>query len=619
MHVLAVAVVATLLNRVSVLAAADLPHHEVLDENGDFLLSWTFDDEQIEFEARVKTRGWLGLGLSPNGGMPGSDIVIGWVKDGQAYLTDRYAEEKALPPEDESQDWDLLSGYENDTHTVLRFKRKLQTCDVKDRVINKDTLRVLWAWNDHDPDDVTGPAYHSRRGVRSSVLLSNNIETEALPNDIRSHDVVLTNTPIPSKRTTYWCKLLEMPQLQEKHHIFKVQPVITPGNEGVVHHIMAYKCHINPNRTAAHQEHPGHECHTPNMPQDWGECFQGNVIAVWGIGTGDLTFPSHVGYPIGDEDDGGQVLLEVHYDNFELREGMMDSSGLKLLYTPELRQHDVGVLLVSQSVDYAHIIPPRAADYTMDNFCNLECLDAFLDEAGEPIHVFADMLHAHLLAKKMRTTLIRDGVETVLSQDDNYDFNLQYIRMLDEEVIIKKGDTIMTQCTYNSEHKNQPVYGGLSTENEMCDSFLFYYPRINLLWCESHAHPLNVLSFAGVQEIDYSLEAPTGINNIPVVKPTSMSNMTYIDVVESIAWDQDKAQQYSEHLREGTFVSICGGNTQTNVDTTLYAKESRLPKATVPAAAPEVTCSTSVGTVGPELFVLMPFLMVMISLILFKL
>eukprot|EP00058_Branchiostoma_floridae_P026475 XP_002611966.1 hypothetical protein BRAFLDRAFT_91851 [Branchiostoma floridae] len=68
--------------------------------------------------------------------MPGSDIVIGWVKDGQAYLTDRYADEKALPPEDESQDWELLSGYENDTHTVLRFKRKLQTCDVRDRVIN---------------------------------------------------------------------------------------------------------------------------------------------------------------------------------------------------------------------------------------------------------------------------------------------------------------------------------------------------------------------------------------------------------------------------------------------------------------------------------------------------
>ncbi|CAH1233867.1 Hypp839 [Branchiostoma lanceolatum] len=70
-------------------AASGLPHHEVLDENGDFVLSWTFDDEQIESEARVKTRGCVGLGLSLNGGMPGSDIAIGCVKNGQAYRCTR--------------------------------------------------------------------------------------------------------------------------------------------------------------------------------------------------------------------------------------------------------------------------------------------------------------------------------------------------------------------------------------------------------------------------------------------------------------------------------------------------------------------------------------------------
>ncbi|XP_035692071.1 DBH-like monooxygenase protein 1 isoform X3 [Branchiostoma floridae] len=549
MSVLTVAVVVALLCGDSASAATDLIHHEVLDENGDFLLFWTYDGAQIELEARVRTRGWVGLGLSPNGGMPGSDIVIGWVKDGQAYLTDRYADEKALPPEDESQDWELLSGYENDTHTVLRFKRKLQTCDVRDRVINKDTQRVLWAWNDRDPDDVTGPAYHTHRGVRSSILLRNDIEAESLPNVIRSHDVVMTNTAIPSKQTTYWCKLVEMPPLQTKHHIFK-----------------------------------------------------------------DLSFPSHVGYPIGDEDDGGQVLMEVHYDNPEQKEGMTDNSGLRLLYTPELRQHDVGVLLVSQSVDHALVIPPRAVEYNVDNFCHQECLDTFLDEAGEPVQVFGVMPHAHLLAKKMRTTLIRDGVETVLSSDDNYDFNLQYIRMLEEEVTIKKGDTIMTRCTYNSEHKTEPVYGGLSTENEMCDSFLFYYPRMSLRWCESHAHPLNILGFAGVQEIGYSSEAPVFIDSIPIVKPANMSNMTYLDVVESIVWGQDKAQQYSQHLRSGNFVSRCGGKMQTDGDTILYTKESLLPHPTVPAAAPVFTCSTSSGTVGPQLSAPLPFMAVMTSL-----
>uniref|UniRef100_A0A182FBG9 DOMON domain-containing protein n=1 Tax=Anopheles albimanus TaxID=7167 RepID=A0A182FBG9_ANOAL len=34
------------------------------------------------------------------------------------------------PLVDSSQDYVLLLGYENQTHTVLRFKRKLDTCDV---------------------------------------------------------------------------------------------------------------------------------------------------------------------------------------------------------------------------------------------------------------------------------------------------------------------------------------------------------------------------------------------------------------------------------------------------------------------------------------------------------
>ena len=34
-----------------------------------------------------------------------------------------------LPIVDPAQDYTLILGYENSTHTVLRFKRKLETCD----------------------------------------------------------------------------------------------------------------------------------------------------------------------------------------------------------------------------------------------------------------------------------------------------------------------------------------------------------------------------------------------------------------------------------------------------------------------------------------------------------
>ena len=53
-----------------------------------YLLCWKVDwsDRSITFSAKVATTGWIGLGFSPTGFMPNSDVIIGWVKDGQGYL-----------------------------------------------------------------------------------------------------------------------------------------------------------------------------------------------------------------------------------------------------------------------------------------------------------------------------------------------------------------------------------------------------------------------------------------------------------------------------------------------------------------------------------------------------
>ena len=47
----------------------------------DYKLFWSIDKqaETISFAVMVRTTGWVGFGLSPNGGMVNSDVVIGWV------------------------------------------------------------------------------------------------------------------------------------------------------------------------------------------------------------------------------------------------------------------------------------------------------------------------------------------------------------------------------------------------------------------------------------------------------------------------------------------------------------------------------------------------------------
>ena len=61
----------------------DYRFQQVLDGEDSYILHWSFDLEAstIAFAVNVSTTGWVGFGLSPNGQMPLSDVVIGWVDD----------------------------------------------------------------------------------------------------------------------------------------------------------------------------------------------------------------------------------------------------------------------------------------------------------------------------------------------------------------------------------------------------------------------------------------------------------------------------------------------------------------------------------------------------------
>ena len=75
-------------------AAVDLeakyPFSAVLldSDDGYYALYWNFtrNTESIYFAVNVSTTGWMGFGLSPDGQMTGSDVVIGWVSDGIGYF-----------------------------------------------------------------------------------------------------------------------------------------------------------------------------------------------------------------------------------------------------------------------------------------------------------------------------------------------------------------------------------------------------------------------------------------------------------------------------------------------------------------------------------------------------
>lgn len=161
------------------------------DDNDDlqYRLYWKLlEKDEIQFEIHCRASGWVGFGLSPNGGMAGSDIVIGWVdSEGEAYLKDTHAIGKQAPVVDPVQNWHLIEASEQNGFTVLKIKRKLYTCDEEnDSDIKLETQRLIFAWSDYDPDsEQLDWSYHGpNRIVKSAVLL--NFADESSTSDIDS-------------------------------------------------------------------------------------------------------------------------------------------------------------------------------------------------------------------------------------------------------------------------------------------------------------------------------------------------------------------------------------------------------------------------------------------------
>jgi len=73
-------------------------NHILLDNEGKYTMFYSVDEEEsvLKISVCVQTTGWIGLGFSPNGQMPGSDVVIGWVDNSgasflQVYYLYRYS------------------------------------------------------------------------------------------------------------------------------------------------------------------------------------------------------------------------------------------------------------------------------------------------------------------------------------------------------------------------------------------------------------------------------------------------------------------------------------------------------------------------------------------------
>ena len=182
-------------------------------------------------------------------------------------------------------------------------------------IINK---RRIWAFHeDEDPSaecfDSSSISKHTNKGSQSLNLDSGFGDEVELEDDIEYFDILMDEVSIPSQDTTYYCKTFKLPVFTETKHVVKFEPIVQEGNEGAVHHLIAYSC---PESAFQNESHIGVEgiCDDAfdNMPS--GDCIGGRMSYAWAIGGGALYFPEIAGLPMGGDSDFKYIMMEMHYD-----------------------------------------------------------------------------------------------------------------------------------------------------------------------------------------------------------------------------------------------------------------------------------------------------------------
>ncbi|XP_033095852.1 DBH-like monooxygenase protein 1 [Anneissia japonica] len=314
-----------------------------------------------------------------------------------------------------------------------------------------------------------------------------------MPDNTQSMDFLADEVLVPGDRdTTYWCSHIELPVLQERQHVIRIDPIIQKGNEGVVHHFLLRECQSGLHDVI--KNNMSLDCENEIM-FEFSNCKK--LVYGWAIGGGPLEFPDHVGYSIGGPGSPRYLQLEVHYDNPQLIEGIRDVAGIRFYYTPDIRPFEADMMEVGITTFSPWIIPPGVTDFKAYGVCDSICSDAMF--ADGDIKIFSVLLHAHLVGTAIRLSHYRDGkfIGDIV-RDNLYDFNLQEQRILKEDWIVKPGDELLVECTYNTATRDRATFSGLSTKDEMCVAFLLYYPRVNALECGSAPDPMTLAEFLNV-------------------------------------------------------------------------------------------------------------------------
>lgn len=214
-------------------------------------------------------------------------------------------------------------------------------------------------------------------------------------------------------------------------------------------------------------------------------CSQGRpsgIEAAFGYAPGQEPFspPPNVGGPLAASPGGHQsFLIEVHYNNPVLTQGVLDSSGIRFYWTRTLREHQLGAAVMGDpSTALVGTLTGNSTGVYHHSFtCPATCSGAAIQSASTPsLTVIQQYLHMHSTGARIVHTQRRGGEAVHTAAIDYWQFDEQGNALVqDSPYQVEPGDEFLTECWYKTDGNTR---FGFASGDEMCAVFMYYYPRV---------------------------------------------------------------------------------------------------------------------------------------------
>ena len=375
----------------------------------------------LSFAARAQD-GWIGFGMAEAGGMSGADIVI-YETAKPDTLTDAYVLRDLQPLVDDCQDWQFVSALNDGGFLIVEGIRKFDTKDTQDRIVINDAeqfvvaQKIIAAWgNESDTMLYHGKTSRVRGALRwfGTEDEVTSFQRQMAEEATGYFDLSFGNYPIKTNDTEYvsfcfnWTDDVVPQGLAAFGNVamIAVDVIAESATLPFLHHISFLA--------------------SPNEHNSSGFCSNDDedelYLYGWTFGSAPFRLPSDAGFVIGPgEKEGLQGFrCEVHYNNPDMIEGMIDKSKLRIYYSTTLRKHEVGVALMADYAVELRTQPINAglSKYSFD--CSEQCSLLILDE---PVTVIAEAFHMHSSGSAGLQYQIRNGEVIRRGVVDYFDFD----------------------------------------------------------------------------------------------------------------------------------------------------------------------------------------------------